>query len=104
MLAHPGVDCATVSALNPAEIADTTAGAALYLSSDDLQTIDRIVRTAVPVGDPSPEGTFTTDVREHVEHVEQSSRDAPAARPRETRGASRGWTRSAYREQAASLR
>lgn len=62
VLAHPAVDCAIVGALSPTEISDTAAGAAIHLTSDELRAIDRIMRTAVPVGGPSPEGTFTTDL------------------------------------------
>src|SRR5215469_15172294 len=67
VLAHPAVDCAIVGALNPAEITDTAAGAAIQLSSDELQQIDQLMRAAVPVGGPSPEGTFTTDLEPQVE-------------------------------------
>lgn len=66
VLAHPAVDCAIVGALNPAEITDTAAGATIQLSRDELQTIDRLMTAAVPVGGPSPEGTFTTDLEPHV--------------------------------------
>jgi aryl-alcohol dehydrogenase-like predicted oxidoreductase len=62
VLAHLAVNCAIVGALNPTEIADTAAGDVPHLTSDDLQTIDRIMRAAVPVGGPSPESTFTPDV------------------------------------------
>lgn len=63
VLAHPAVDSAIVGALNPTEIADTAAGADIHLSSDEMNTIDRVMRNAVPVGGPSPEGTFTTDAQ-----------------------------------------
>ena len=66
VLAHPAVTSAIVGALDPAQIADTAAGAALHLSSDELQAIDRVMRAAVPVGGPSPEGTFTTDLEPQV--------------------------------------
>jgi aryl-alcohol dehydrogenase-like predicted oxidoreductase len=61
VLAHPAVDSAIVGTLNPAEITDTAAGADIHLSRDDMSAIDRVMRQAVPVGGPSPEGTFTTD-------------------------------------------
>src|SRR5262245_60759259 len=44
------------------EIADTAAGAAHALTSDDMQSIDRSLRAAIRVGGPSPQGTFTMDV------------------------------------------
>ncbi len=61
ILAHLAVDTAIVGALSPKEIADTAAGAEIYLSKDEMNTIERLTRDAVPVGGPSPEGTFTTD-------------------------------------------
>ena len=78
VLAHPAVDCAIVGALNPTEIADTAAGASIHLTSDELQTIDRIMRAAAPVGGPSPEGTFTTDVEPLVLPNQRGSAE-PAA-------------------------
>jgi aryl-alcohol dehydrogenase-like predicted oxidoreductase len=78
VLAHPAVDCAIVGAFSPAEIADTAAGADIHLSRQEMNTIDQLMRTAVPVGGPSPEGTFTTDAEPGVIPVDGSS-DSPAA-------------------------
>jgi aryl-alcohol dehydrogenase-like predicted oxidoreductase len=79
VLAHPAVDTASVGALNPAEITDTAAAADIHLSGEEMNTIDRLMRNAVPVGGPSPEGTFTTDAEAHVTptHVENEPPAAP---------------------------
>jgi aryl-alcohol dehydrogenase-like predicted oxidoreductase len=76
ILAHPAVDCAIVGALAPAEIVDTAAGADIHLTSREMTTIDNLMRNAVPVGGPSPEGTFTTDEEPHALPV-----DGPGASP-----------------------
>jgi aryl-alcohol dehydrogenase-like predicted oxidoreductase len=78
VLAHPAVDCAIVGALDPAQIADTAAGAEIHLSRDEMNTIDRVMRSAIPVGGPSPEGTFTTDTGPHISQTLTGS-DTPAA-------------------------
>ena len=78
VLAHPAVDCAIVGALSPAEIADTAAGADIHLSSQEMATIDHLMRNAVPVGGPSPEGTFTTDADPHAVPISGPS-DSPSA-------------------------
>lgn len=78
VLAHASVDCAIVGALNPAEIADTAGGADIHLSGDEMRMIDQLMRSAVPVGGPSPEGTFTTDAEAHVTQPHLAG-DEPAA-------------------------
>jgi aryl-alcohol dehydrogenase-like predicted oxidoreductase len=78
VLAHPAVDCAIVGALSPAEIADTAAGADIRLSRDEMNTIERLMRNAVPVGGPSPEGTFTTHAQPDVMPIQGAS-DSPSA-------------------------
>jgi aryl-alcohol dehydrogenase-like predicted oxidoreductase len=79
VLAHPAVNTAIVGALNPAEITDTAAAADIHLSGEEMNTIDRLMRNAVPVGGPSPEGTFTTDAEAPVTptHVENEPPAAP---------------------------
>ncbi len=77
VLAHPAVDCAIVGAMNPDEIADTAAAADITLSQADLSRISGIMRQAIPVGGPSPEGTFTTDVAAHLTQLQGG--DSPAA-------------------------
>lgn len=78
VLAHPAVDCAIVGALSPAEIADTSAGADIHLTDEDMNTIERVMHDAVSVGGPSPEGTFTTDAEPHIMPTHGAS-DEPAA-------------------------
>jgi aryl-alcohol dehydrogenase-like predicted oxidoreductase len=78
VLAHPAVDSAIIGALSPEEVTDTSAGADIRLSADDMNTIERIMRNAVSVGGPSPEGTFTTDAEPHIMHS-QGAGDEPSA-------------------------
>jgi aryl-alcohol dehydrogenase-like predicted oxidoreductase len=78
ILAHLAVDCAIVGALSPEEVADTSAGAEIRLSDDEMNTIERIMRNAVSVGGPSPEGTFTTDAEPHIMPTHSAS-DEPSA-------------------------
>jgi aryl-alcohol dehydrogenase-like predicted oxidoreductase len=78
VLAHPAVHCAIVGAFSPAEIADTAAGADIHLSRQEMNTIDQLMRTAVPVGGPSPEGTFTSDAEPGALPVARPG-DSPAA-------------------------
>src|SRR5262249_23049131 len=54
VLAHPAVDSAIVGATDATQIADTAAGAEIHLTSDEMNMIDRLMRTAIPVGGPSP--------------------------------------------------
>ncbi len=78
VLAHPAVHCAIVGAFNPTEIADTAAGADIHLSSEEMNTIASLLRTAIPVGGPSPEGTFTTGPEPHV-MAQQVRSESPQA-------------------------
>jgi aryl-alcohol dehydrogenase-like predicted oxidoreductase len=66
VLGHPAVDCAIVGALSPTEIADTAAAAEIHLTDEQTRDIDRVMRTAIPVGGPSPEGTFTSEAEPHL--------------------------------------
>jgi aryl-alcohol dehydrogenase-like predicted oxidoreductase len=79
VLEHPAVDCAIVGALSPTEIIDTAAGADIHLTTVELDAIGRIMRSAVSVGGPSPEGTFTTDAEPHftAQHTATESPSAP---------------------------
>jgi len=79
VLAHPAVDCAIVGALSPVEIADTALGADIHLSREDMDGIDRLMRDAISVGGPSPEGTFTTDAEPHVMPTQVGSDQEPTA-------------------------
>jgi aryl-alcohol dehydrogenase-like predicted oxidoreductase len=55
-LANPNVDVAIVGARRPDHIEGAAPAAELDLSDDDLREIDDIMRSAVPVGGPTPEG------------------------------------------------
>ena len=77
VLAHPAVDSAIVGANHPAQIADTAAGAEVHLSSEEMSEIDRLMRNAIPVGGPSPEGTYTTGTEPSIP-LAQPGGDSPA--------------------------
>ncbi len=55
-LANPAVDVAIVGARRPDQIEGTAPAAEFDLSEDDLREIEDIMRDAVAVGGPSPEG------------------------------------------------
>jgi aryl-alcohol dehydrogenase-like predicted oxidoreductase len=55
-LANPAVDVAIVGARTAQQIEQTAAAADIHLQTEDLAEIDRIMRGAVPVGGPNPEG------------------------------------------------
>jgi aryl-alcohol dehydrogenase-like predicted oxidoreductase len=55
-LAHPAVDVALVGARRPDHLVELVAAADVKLDDDDLDAIGRIVRPAVPVRGPAPEG------------------------------------------------
>jgi aryl-alcohol dehydrogenase-like predicted oxidoreductase len=54
-LANPAVQVAIVGARSPRHIEDSVGAAELRLSDGDLDQIDRIVSSAVPLSGPSPE-------------------------------------------------
>ena len=56
VLAHPAVQVAIVGARTTEHLDESAGAAGLRLSQDDLAEIDRIMKAAVPVGGPSPEG------------------------------------------------
>jgi aryl-alcohol dehydrogenase-like predicted oxidoreductase len=55
-LANPNVDVAIVGARRPDHIEGAAPAVELDLSDDDLREIDNIMKGAVPVGGPTPEG------------------------------------------------
>ena len=59
VLANPAVDVAIVGARHPKQLAQTVPAADIQLSQDSLWEIEQIMRGALPVGGPSPEGTQT---------------------------------------------
>ena len=56
VLAQPAVDVAIVGAHNPEQLEQTTPAGEMHLSQATLQEIERIMREAVPIGGPAPEG------------------------------------------------
>ena len=54
-LANPAVDVAIVGARSPQQIAQTTPGADLHLTPEDLAAIELLLRGEVAVGGPAPE-------------------------------------------------
>jgi aryl-alcohol dehydrogenase-like predicted oxidoreductase len=56
ILSNPDVHVAIVGARTPEQIAGTVAAVNLELSSADLNEIEAIMKGAVPIGGPSPEG------------------------------------------------
>jgi aryl-alcohol dehydrogenase-like predicted oxidoreductase len=55
-LAQPGVHVAIVGARKPSHIEGSAPAAGLKLSAEQIERVERIMRGAVPVGGPSPEG------------------------------------------------
>jgi len=56
VLAQPGIDVAIVGARNPSQLEQTAQAGEIHLSQATLQEIERIMREAVPIGGPAPEG------------------------------------------------
>jgi aryl-alcohol dehydrogenase-like predicted oxidoreductase len=56
VLAHPAVDVAIVGARHPRQLDETAQAADIQLTPQTLDEIPQIVRDAVPVGGPAPEG------------------------------------------------
>ncbi len=56
ILANPAIDVAIIGARNPRQLEQTVPAADIQLSPDTLLEIEQAMRTAVPVGGPSPEG------------------------------------------------
>jgi aryl-alcohol dehydrogenase-like predicted oxidoreductase len=56
VLAQPGIDVAIVGARNPGQLAQTALAGDLHLTPETRHEIERIMREAVPIGGPAPEG------------------------------------------------
>jgi aryl-alcohol dehydrogenase-like predicted oxidoreductase len=56
VLAQPGIDVAIVGARTPSQLEQTTRGGEIHLSQATLREIERIMREAIPIGGPAPEG------------------------------------------------
>ncbi len=55
-LAHPAVHVAIVGARNLQQIEQTAPAATWHLTAGELEEINVLMRGAVPVGGPTPEG------------------------------------------------
>ncbi len=55
-LAQPAIDVAIVGAHNPQQLAQTARAGDIHLAQETLHEIERIMREAVPIGGPAPEG------------------------------------------------
>jgi aryl-alcohol dehydrogenase-like predicted oxidoreductase len=56
VLAQPAIDVAIVGARNPGQLEQTALAGDKHLTQETLQEIERIMREAVPIGGPAPEG------------------------------------------------
>ncbi len=56
VLAQPAIDVAIVGARTPEQLAQTAPAGDIHLTQETLQVIERIMREAVPIGGPAPEG------------------------------------------------
>lgn len=56
VLAQPGVDVAIVGARTPSQLEHTARAADMHLTQDTQLEIERIMREAIPIGGPAPEG------------------------------------------------
>jgi aryl-alcohol dehydrogenase-like predicted oxidoreductase len=56
VLAQPGVDVTIVGARTPAQLEQTAQAGEIHLGQATLREIERIMREAVPIGGPAPEG------------------------------------------------
>src|SRR6266446_757069 len=56
VLAQPPIDVAIVGARNPEQLAQTALAGDRHVTQETLQEIERIMREAVPIGGPAPEG------------------------------------------------
>ena len=56
VLAQPGIDVAIVGARTPEQLEQTARSGEIHLSQAALQEIERIMREAMPIGGPAPEG------------------------------------------------
>ncbi len=56
VLAQPAIDVAIVGARNPEQLEQTAQAGEIHLTQATLREIERIMREAVPIGGPAPEG------------------------------------------------
>ncbi len=56
VLAQPAIDVAIVGAHTPAQLEQTASAGEMHLTQATLHEIERIMREAVPIGGPAPEG------------------------------------------------
>src|SRR5216683_566146 len=56
VLARPAIDVAIVGARNPEHLEQTALAGEMHLTQATLHEIERIMREAVPIGGPAPEG------------------------------------------------
>jgi aryl-alcohol dehydrogenase-like predicted oxidoreductase len=56
VLAQPGIDVTIVGARNPGQLAQTALAGDIHLTPETRHEIERIMREAVPIGGPAPEG------------------------------------------------
>ena len=56
VLAQPAIDVAIVGARTPGQLEQTALAGDKHLTQETLQEIERIMREAVPIGGPAPEG------------------------------------------------
>ncbi len=56
VLAQPAIDVAIVGARNPEQLEQTAPSGEIHLTQATLREIERIMREAVPIGGPAPEG------------------------------------------------
>ena len=56
VLAQPAIDVAIVGAHTPGQLEQTAPASDIHLTQATLQEIERIMREAVPIGGPAPEG------------------------------------------------
>src|SRR5438105_1955491 len=56
VLAQPALDVAIVGARNPKQLEQTALAGDIHLTQETLQEIERIMREAIPIGGPAPEG------------------------------------------------
>jgi aryl-alcohol dehydrogenase-like predicted oxidoreductase len=56
VLARPGIDVAIVGARTPSQLEHTAQTGDMHLSQSTLQEIEHLMREALPIGGPAPEG------------------------------------------------
>ena len=54
--AQPGIDVAIVGARTPEQLEQTAPAGEIHFTQAALREIERIMREAVPIGGPAPEG------------------------------------------------